>query len=327
MTLPRLEIRVPPREERSKVRLAAQLVASVGLLPAAWGAAALLKVPGVHVGVECARLGLELVARPLARRSLASAARFVLMPMDSTRFFEFDFVERVTAGAQGPRYLDVSSPRAVPMLLLRANPGWHGQLLNPDPKDLAETRELVDAAGLGGRCQLSQVVIDDAPFPPESFDLVTCVSVLEHIPQDEQALRRVWSLLAPGGRLVLTVPVMARAAEQFIDENEYGLASPDERGFYFWQRFYDGELLRQRVFSVTGPPEHLEVFGEKVAGTFSRNAEEKRRLRKWYPFWREPWFVATGFRAFDGLDQLPGEGVAGMVFRKPRPHDAASPLD
>lgn len=317
MTLPRLEIRVPPRKAGSQVRLAAQLVASVGLLPAAWGAAALRGVPGVHAGAACARLGLELLARPRAERSLISAARFVLMPMDSTRFFEFDFVERATTGLAGSRYLDVSSPRAVPMLLLRAHPDWRGELINPDARDFAETGQLLAAAGLDARCRLSPWLIDQAPFAPGSFDLVTCVSVLEHIPEDRAAVERMWALLAPGGRLVVTLPAMARAAEQFIDEDEYGLLTPDERGFYFWQRYYDRALLEERVFAVTGPPTRLELYGERVAGTFARNAEEKRRLRRWYPFWREPWLMASGFQPFDDFGQLPGEGVVGLVFDKP----------
>lgn len=38
------------------------------------------------------------------------------------------------------------------------------------------------------------------------FDLVTCSEVIEHIPDDHLAVRRVASLLAPGGTLVITVP-------------------------------------------------------------------------------------------------------------------------
>jgi len=38
------------------------------------------------------------------------------------------------------------------------------------------------------------------------FALITCCEVVEHIPDDRQALRRLSRLLAPGGTLVLTVP-------------------------------------------------------------------------------------------------------------------------
>ena len=38
------------------------------------------------------------------------------------------------------------------------------------------------------------------------FDLVTCSEVVEHIPDDRLAVRRLASLLAPGGTLLITVP-------------------------------------------------------------------------------------------------------------------------
>ena len=55
------------------------------------------------------------------------------------------------------------------------------------------------------------------PFPPASFDLILCISTVEHVglpiygqhefPHgDILAMRHVRSLLAPGGRLLVTVP-------------------------------------------------------------------------------------------------------------------------
>jgi SAM-dependent methyltransferase len=44
------------------------------------------------------------------------------------------------------------------------------------------------------------------PFRPSSFDVVTCVSVLEHMPPDTRAMgvRDMARVLKPGGRLILT---------------------------------------------------------------------------------------------------------------------------
>ncbi len=46
------------------------------------------------------------------------------------------------------------------------------------------------------------------PFAPESFDLITAVEVIEHVPVAEflRFLSRAWELLAPGGRLALSTP-------------------------------------------------------------------------------------------------------------------------
>jgi SAM-dependent methyltransferase len=47
---------------------------------------------------------------------------------------------------------------------------------------------------------------DRVPFPRNSFDLVAMLDVLEHVDDDLGSLRAVAERLAPGGRLVLTVP-------------------------------------------------------------------------------------------------------------------------
>lgn len=51
-----------------------------------------------------------------------------------------------------------------------------------------------------GRCP------DNVPFPAASFDLICMFDVLEHIEQDRATLALVRTLLAPGGRILLTVP-------------------------------------------------------------------------------------------------------------------------
>jgi SAM-dependent methyltransferase len=45
-----------------------------------------------------------------------------------------------------------------------------------------------------------------APLPGGPFDSIICFNVLEHIPEDEEALTSFRSQLAPGGALLLLVP-------------------------------------------------------------------------------------------------------------------------
>jgi len=40
----------------------------------------------------------------------------------------------------------------------------------------------MDAAGLSGRCRFHRKTVDEIDFPPGTFDLVTSISALEHIP-------------------------------------------------------------------------------------------------------------------------------------------------
>jgi SAM-dependent methyltransferase len=44
------------------------------------------------------------------------------------------------------------------------------------------------------------------PFEDESFDLVTMLDVLEHVEQDEAAVREIHRVLKPGGAFILSVP-------------------------------------------------------------------------------------------------------------------------
>ncbi len=45
-------------------------------------------------------------------------------------------------------------------------------------------------------------------FGEKSFDIITCVSVLEHITESQKALDEMIRVLAPGGALIVTVDIM-----------------------------------------------------------------------------------------------------------------------
>jgi SAM-dependent methyltransferase len=73
--------------------------------------------------------------------------------------------------------------------------------------------EINPAALLAARRRLPDVDLraapgDAIPFPDESFDCVTCIEVLEHIPAERRgaSLREMHRVLRPGGCLVLRTP-------------------------------------------------------------------------------------------------------------------------
>jgi SAM-dependent methyltransferase len=271
--------------------------------------------PGIGLHLRIVASSAQLLLR--GRLGLRTCASYFFFPMDSTRYFEFEEVWRSATHRPFTRYLDVSSPRLAPILLLKATPGATAEFINPDGEDLAETRALVAALGLEDRVGFFDDVIEKAPHEPASFDLVTCISVLEHIPEDQAALRKMWALLRPGGRLILTLPCMSEAMEQYISHNQYGVLAAGADGYTFWQRFYDRERLEAQVFSVTGAPVRIAVFGEKTRGLFFRNATMKRLLGSRYPFWREPYMMAIEYGPFSSVDDLAGDGVVLLEFDKP----------
>ena len=274
--------------------------------------------PGTGFRLRCVVTGARLLFT--GRASWSNCHKYLFSAMDSTRYFEFHEVWENLKGLPFTRYLDVSSPRLIPLFLVKATPGATVELINPDSADLRGTEVLANALGLKASCRFFNCTIEDARFPPASFDLITCISVLEHIPRDKTAIEAMWALLRPGGKLVLTLPCMARPLEQYISHNPYGVLNQEDDGYTFWQRYYDREKLQSSIYSITGRPAYMAVYGEKKRGFFFRNASMKRLLGSFYPFWREPYMMAAEYRSFSSMDDLPGEGVVMLKFVKPGEH-------
>ncbi len=271
--------------------------------------------PGIGFHLRCMATGARLLFT--GRASLGTCYGLLFFPMDSTRYFEFHEVWKSVNSFTFTRYLDVSSPRLMPLFLLKATSAATAEIINPDRSDLQETEQLANALGLKSRCEFLNDILDNAGFPESSFDLITCLSVLEHIPDDKAALETMWPLLRPGGKLVLTLPCMSQPLEQYISHNQYGVLKPGDDGYTFWQRYYDSERLKSSIYSVTGMPARIAIYGEKRNGFFFRNAAMKRLLGPLYPFWREPYMMAIEYRPFSSIDELPGEGVVMLEFIKP----------
>jgi SAM-dependent methyltransferase len=287
----------------------------LALAPVGLAAGILCGAPGIRLRLRLARLAL----RGLAGGTLAGRTAYELLvrPLDSVRHFELEFCRDLIRERDFSSYLDVSSPRLLPLTLLTEMPKVQALLCNPDRGDLDRTRTLARELGIGSRVEFAALRIEELALRQPGFELLTCVSVIEHIPGggDAEAFRQLWDMVQPGGRLVITVPCAAEHFEEYLNLDEYGLAKPEPNGFFFGQRFYSRTLLAQRLFAVAGQPAAFAVFGERTPGIFF--ADRARRLRDgYYPHWREPIMMRRGYRTFAAIDDLPGIGVAAMVFEK-----------
>ena len=68
--------------------------------------------------------------------------------------------------------------------------------------------------------------ICDLPFEDEQFDVIFCNHVLEHIPDDTQAMRELYRVLSKGGWGIFQVPQELERAETFSDDT---ITDPKER--------------------------------------------------------------------------------------------------
>jgi SAM-dependent methyltransferase len=302
ITLPK---HVAPRFPR------ARFLAELAIAPVSLAAAAALGLPGAGLHLRAAGAMLRAWRAGSADRYEALSA--MAAPFDSVRYFELAFAWE---GTRGPvrRHLDVSSPRLFPLLRLQRDRKTRATLLNPDEKDLAATRRLAVGFGVHDRCDFLGSTIGAADLPPSSFDLVTCLSVIEHIPTpaDGEAVRRIRELVAPGGRVVITVPCAREPFEEIIDVDAYGTQPERGAGFFFGQRFYDQAGLEQTFFANLGLPRRSLVVGERRPGWFADDRAAKHAGAA--PLGREAWRAARALRAYPDVASLPGAGIAAMEF-------------
>jgi predicted SAM-dependent methyltransferase len=128
------------------------------------------------------------------------------------------------------------APEKIIMRLMRGNPGYR-------TADLHQP-------GVTHKVDITQVALPDA-----GHDVVIANHVLEHIPDDRQAMREVFRLLRPGGVALLTVPLNASRQETY--ENP-AITAPAERHAHFSAedhvRYYGldfADRLAEAGFAVT----------------------------------------------------------------------------
>lgn len=312
--LPKEYLKFPaPFHRVPRIKRVGHALLGLVLFPLYWLMAFAVSTPGLAFRGLCAAQGLRLLAKG---RDLVRAYGLLVAPLDSVRYFECEFMWRTIKKLKIRSYLDVSSPRLLPLMVVEQAGSLVADLINPDKKDLPMTISLARSFGVAERCRFHGCLIEEAPLSPGSFDLITSMSVIEHIPDDAGAVQKMWDLLKPGGVLMISVPCAANASEEYTNLNDYELIDTDENGFVFWQRYYDEELIRQRIYSITGMPRRFRIYGERKAGSYQRNVAQKR-TDPFYPYWREPFMMGLQYEFKEQLAELPGMGIIAMEFVKP----------
>ncbi len=74
--------------------------------------------------------------------------------------------------------------------------------------------------------------ICNLPFEDNSYDVIFCNHVLEHIPDDTQAMQELYRVLKPGGMAILQIPQDLHREETFSDDS---ITDEKERATIFGQ--------------------------------------------------------------------------------------------
>ncbi len=251
----------------------------------------------------------------------------VLVPVSSTRYFEFDFAERALP-SQWQSALDVGSPWLFTLHIARRFPARAMLYANPDSREADQLSRAMAAMPppLAGIVPTTQGV-EALAANDRQFDVVWSLSVLEHIDRDGlddcRAVELLYARVRPGGCLILTVPTDRRAWREMRAADPYG-TQPLEvdpasgRREYFFQRFYTEASLRERIIGAIGvEPVVLAWYGETEPGRFMAYVDQWLK-RGHVGQLDDPREFARHYRVYPNWNAMPGVGVCGMVFEKPR---------
>lgn len=92
------------------------------------------------------------------------------------------------------------------------------------------------------------------PFEDDSYDVIFCNHVLEHIPDDTKAMQELYRILKPGGMAILQIPQDLQRAQTFEDNS---ITDRNERAAIFGQ--YDHVRIYGRDYF-----DKLRTIGFKV---------------------------------------------------------------
>ena len=193
---------------------------------------------------------------------------------------------------EGLRYLDIGSGESPLPTFLSAHSRWEITCLDKCAwvrKQYRFSARTHSTDRPASRFRVIETDILEANLPAASFDLITCISVIEHFDgsADTAAIKAAARLLRPGGRLILTTPVNEPfLAEFYLNRTVYGTKFQGKPVFY--QRHYDLKSLAERVIEPSGLAErHRVYFGDYGFQCFEKIMQKPKPLRALYA-WSTP---------------------------------------
>ena len=190
--------------------------------------------------------------------------------------------------------LDVACGSGASALPAAEQVGPNGRVLGVDVSErlLALARAKAEQAGLDN-VEFRFGDMRDLELPATSFDAVLLVFGVFFVPDMEALTRELWSLVKPGGRLVITVwarGLMEPAYSAFFEAvgaERRDLVPPEPR----WMRVADPAEFRALLLGGGIPDEAIEIVGE-------RGMHE-------LPHPDEFWTIVLGSGMRGSLDRLP----------------------
>lgn len=205
-------------------------------------------------------------------------------------------------------------------------PAWklYGIEMSPEVARRAE-------AASGGEVFVGEIL--DAPYPPASFDVITCFHVLEHVYDPRAVLQKVQEWLKPGGIFYIMVPNINSAGAKMFRSYWYALELPRHL-FHFTPKslnYVSESVGLEKVSLLTGRELFFEDSVRYLVDEACRRAgtprvPRSRAKRPGIPFraMRKA-FRLTLLRLIGWVSALVGDGESiHGIFRKPVSPDSSA---
>jgi hypothetical protein len=120
--------------------------------------------------------------------------------------------------------------------------------------------------------------VQEIPYPDNSFNVIMCNHVLEHVNDDFKAMKEFYRVMKPGGWGIFQVPVDYSRETTYYNE---AITNPKEREKHFWQadhlRLYGknyGQVLAKAGFIV----EEIDLTSELSEELVERYALPQKEI-------------------------------------------------
>lgn len=167
-----------------------------------------------------------------AHREMGEAQVERALTRKTTRMAPFE-------GVPPGRILDVGCGSGYDLLRL-AKMGWRTSGIEVDPAAAAQARALGH--------ELFEGMAEHADFPDASFDAITMMHSLEHVHDPIAVLSNMRRMLAPGGRILVTIPHIDSTSFRIFRSRWSHLEVP--RHLYFYTRRSLGPVARRAGLRV-----------------------------------------------------------------------------